>query len=257
MKKLLLTSLLLCATMLFLGCGSNTQDAKSIEKTGTTDQTSTETTEQSSNQLTTNTSTPTTLKEMQKLDDYTKQGWTYYMQPYNAVDTTEFPFAVDMRKVINTDYKFSDMETDREYPPQATFFLERMNFLDRITLDNTQTRSYARGTITFYYKNKTDTKLRPYVFLYAVREVPTTTITVENDREATEPTRTVEVNTEIKLQVTDSSDTVNFPFWRDKFYLFTNQSGGISLATPHFTNRTLTADKKEIMFEYPLEAWNK
>lgn len=142
-----------------------------------------------------------------------------------------------------------------DYSCQVPFYASGMNIPNWITLDNTQTRSYIAGMMNFISRNYGEMSSEPISFSYEVKQIPTTIIVVFNPPEAGAQTREVKVNSELVLDFSNADNIEKTRYGQNKYYLFYNQNGGISLAAPNFAGNVVTAEETKIMIEYTITSW--
>lgn len=127
--------------------------------------------------------------------------------------------------VTQENYPYAVAREGLKYP--ATFNFQGMNIPNSVTLDFSQGNS---GKIIFNINLAGQQEYNATFNTIATKEIRVVNVndTLENR------IRTVKVNTEITMELSDKYDHPNVTNDTNKFYLFVNKNGGISLATPNY-----------------------
>ncbi|MHC5373070.1 hypothetical protein ACYSNU_04645 [Enterococcus sp. LJL120] len=173
----------------------------------------------------------------------------------DQTESSEFPYAVDIEKLIN----FRDEGGAHPISDEAVFVASGVNNPNKITLG--EGPYYALGLcLTIYPYDATDSQENGIVYVISFKDVPTKEIEIFGGIGTDGAVRIVKVNTEIELtkyyQEEDTEDgSINSynDLEGEVYYLFYNNQGTVSLATKNFARNVLTAEETKIMLEYTQE----
>ncbi len=157
----------------------------------------------------------------------------------------EFPFVVDLN-----DLGFS-LDSDRPQQDRTVQFIsEGMNVPPAIELLQTANSPDLVLHIMGYEDGMEGPLVEEASFTVQVTEIPTKEIAIFSANSISdEPKRTVEVNTQLDILLTEQTDSSREQISPDQMYLFYNDQGTISLITRNFAGYVGPEDA-ETMMEY-------
>lgn len=157
----------------------------------------------------------------------------------------EFPFVVDLN-----DLGFS-LDSDRPQQDRTVQFIsEGMNVPPAVELLQTANSPDLVLHIMGYEDGMEGPLVEEASFTVQVTEIPTKEIAIFSANSISdEPKRTVEVNTQLDILLTEQTDSSREQISPDQMYLFYNDQGTISLITRNFAGYVGPEDA-ETMMEY-------